>query len=269
VHASCGCTVAEFDSNRSYEPNESGTIEVMLDTTNFRGKVSKTVTVMTDTTLLSTRNLTVRASVEEEIFAEPPLLAFGDVVTGSGASKDFIVKVGKGSGIDVKDVEYDKKIMSVTLNRQDQDSWKVSVKLLPGISHGFLKDTIYVKNTSSSLKSLPVLIRANITGNFIYSPNYIEFGAVGEKELSIRSVNIKEISSYQIVGTRAELNVNGHEVDATSEYLKVDTSGEVGKVSLALTNKEGKAGSVHGKVYFETNEPLQKEFAVDFYAFFR
>jgi len=269
VHASCGCTVAEFDSKRSYKPKETGTVEILLDTTNFRGKLSKTVTVMTDTTLLSTRNLTVRAVVAEEIFAEPPLLAFGDVLTGSGASKVFLVKTDKNSGIKVSDVEYDKKNMTVSMTPETDSSWKVSVKLLPGISHGFLRDTIYIKNSSSSLKKLPVLIRANIIGNFVFTPNYIEFGAVGEKELSIRSIKIKEVSSYQVVGTRSELNVNGSEVGSPAEYLKVDTSGEVGKVSLALANKEGKSGSVHGKVYFETNDPLQKEFAVDFYAFFR
>jgi len=41
VYAACGCTVVNFEKGKKYAPGESGFVEVLLDTTDFSGKLTK------------------------------------------------------------------------------------------------------------------------------------------------------------------------------------------------------------------------------------
>jgi hypothetical protein len=64
VKTSCGCTAALI-SKDNIEPGEEGTIKVELNTKNRSGKMSKTITVLTNDPVDPNKILTVYAEIEK------------------------------------------------------------------------------------------------------------------------------------------------------------------------------------------------------------
>jgi uncharacterized cupredoxin-like copper-binding protein len=64
VKTSCGCTAALVSSN-ILEPGEQGTLKVELDTSNRKGKMSRTVTIISNDPQDERKVLTVYADVKE------------------------------------------------------------------------------------------------------------------------------------------------------------------------------------------------------------
>ncbi len=274
VHAACGCTVVSTDKNKTnaYQPGENGFIEVVFDTTNFTGRVSKAVTVITNEATKAASTLRLSADIRSEIAAKPPLLDFGDVQAQSGEVQSFVVEADPGITIQTESIRYTKEILDIAVEPMAANKWRVAVKLKPNVGTGFLKDVIYIPNSSSALKEMPVPVRANILGNIQLSQNYIEFGAVAPNNSTMRTVDLRVNGGYEIVGSKAEININGTRVNDVNPFvdIKIDPKGNVTrKIAVKLKNATESSGSVHGKLVLQTTDPRQKELVVDFYAFFR
>lgn len=271
VHSACNCTAIEVERGRKYEPGETGFIEVTLDTSDFAGNIVKTVTVISNERLLPDRTLTLKAKVKTEIFADPPLLDFGDVRLKSGDSKVVRIKSAPGKPLEVSGLEYNEKILSAKVVRE-QDDWVVTVQLMPEIPPGFLKESIIVRNNSAHLPKLALPVRALVLGNIELSPGYIEFGALASSEAVQRSVTLRSTDTYKIVNMRGDMQINGQKVEQIANYLKIESQPalqDTQLINVELKNIAKQAGSVRGKLYIETTDPKQKELSVDFYALFR
>lgn len=271
VHAACGCTAVEVEKGRKYQPGESGFVDIRLDTTDFAGSLVKTVTVMSNEKILPDRNLTLRAHVKSEVEADPPLVDFGDSFSKEGASRTIRIKPVQGFKLTVKDLGFNAQLVDASVQKDGAD-YLVTVTLKPGLAPGFVKETVYVRNNSTHLKELPIPVRANVKGNIDYLPAYIEFGAIGPADVSKRSITMRGQNDFEVTGSRAELIVNGRRIADASKYISINTlphEKDKKLVSVELKNEAKVQGSVHGKLYFETSDPSQKELAVDFYAFFR
>jgi len=269
VHASCGCTVADFDSAKIYRQGEVGFVDVKVDTIKFKGKLSKTVTVMTNEKQRPARNLTLKADIGEELYSDPPIVNFGDIYSKNGATSMVKVKAKETPGLIIKDLDYNEDSLDVGVVKHG-DEWLLTVRLKKNQPAGFFKDTIYVENNSRSLPKLPILVRANVKGSIGHSPQYIEFGAIGQDKTKRKVLNIKKVDVYEVTGSKTEMNINGIPVDDVGDYIKVaPNTGKSSNVSLSLSNKMKTTGSVHGRITFSTSDPNQERFSVDFYAFLR
>jgi len=69
VQPGCGCTVADFD--KVIKPGKSGKVRAHVDTTNFSGPISKSVTVQTNDPNTPTSQLTIHALVKPFVEAFP------------------------------------------------------------------------------------------------------------------------------------------------------------------------------------------------------
>lgn len=272
VHAACGCTAVETNKNREYLPGESGVIDVTLDTTDFNGAMHKNVTVMTNAAGMSDYSINLHATIKEEFTIDPPLLDFGDVLAKEGSVRIFTVKAAKGFPLEVQKFKFNEKNLDVTY-QVDAQIFTVNVKLKPDLPPGFLKETIFIKTNSKHLPEVQVPVRANIVGNIELSQRYIEFGAVEPNELSKRALVLKSLKEFEIVGSKAEIVINGNKMADAGQFVRVKSppalKGER-QVAVELVNGNKNAqGAVHGRLYLETTDPKQKELTVDFYAFFR
>ena len=61
--------------------------EVVFNTSDFSGKVTKIVTVITNEKVLPDRSLTLSAFVKSEFDVKPPLLSFGEPHTGDSPTR--------------------------------------------------------------------------------------------------------------------------------------------------------------------------------------
>lgn len=271
VHAACGCTAVEEAKGNTYLPGESGEVIVTFDTTSFVGNISKSVSVMTNEKHLPDRTLTVQASIKSELEAVPPLVDFGDVLATEGAKKSLTIKAIGDQKFKITDVDFNDRLLEVQIV-EENDVWILHVDLKPKLGPGFVKDTILVSNSSTQLPKLPIPVRANIIGNIVFAPNYLEFGAIERESYSKRSITVSGTNEFEIKKAGVELLVNGEPVKSGAELINVEViPHEKHKRLLAikLSNANKYSGSVHGRLLFNTSDPKQEKLAVDFYAFFK
>lgn len=271
VHAACGCTAAEINTDKEYAPQDTGAIDVTFDTTDFNGSITKAVTVMTNERHVPDRTLSIRATVVSEFEVTPPLADFGQVLSQDGGSRQVVIKAQPGNRFSIDKVRFNAESLNVTSTLKD-GAWVLNIELKKDIAPGFLKETVYVKNNSKSLPELRVPVRATVHGSIEIEPRYLEFGAISPADKSSRSVTVSGLQEFEIKNVRMDLNLNGNKISDTAELMKVkpvSTDKQKKLIAIDLMNKTEKAGSVHGKLFIETTDPRQKEIPVDFYAFFR
>ena len=271
VHAACGCTAVELDRGKTYQPGDSGVVDIKLDTADFGGSVVKTVTVMTNERVMPDRTLTLKAFVKAEIDATPPLADFGEVHPGMHQAQVITIKPLGGAKLDVTGVDFNAAALDVT-SAKSGETVVLTVTLKDGLPPGFFKELLTVKNNSAHLKELPIPVRATIKGAVEASPAYLEFGAINPTEQSRRSLLLTGVKGVDIAATRTELLVNGRKVDDAEKMLKITPaapSGSQRQVAVEMTNPARVPGAVHGKIYIKTTDPAEPEVSVDLYAFFR
>ncbi|MCX6126096.1 MAG: DUF1573 domain-containing protein [Proteobacteria bacterium] len=271
VQAPCDCTTVEASKGKSISPGEGGVIEVAFDSTSYAGRIVKAVSVVTNERAMPDRTLTISALINSDLEADPPLVDFGEVVVNQVTQQQIKIKNLMKTELKIEKLRYNESFLDVGYAKDGKD-WVLHVKLKPTAPIGFLKDTIYVKNNSTSLGEMPIPVRATIKGPITSNPAYVEFGSIAVNEKSSRQINLTSMEMFDITTNRIELVVNGVKRDGSEKHLRVgvvpaDKNGK--KVSLDLTNPGSGNGSVHGKVYLDTTNPQQKLLTIDFYAFFR
>ena len=271
IQAACDCTTPDAVKGKIYAPGDRGSIEVVFDTKDYTGRVTKAVTVITNERSMPDRTLTIAATVNSEINATPPLADFGEVVLNQSPEQTIRVKGNMKSELRIDKIRFNQDYFDVNYRKDAQD-FIITVKLKSNVPIGFLKDTIWVKNNSSALPDMPIPVRATIRGEIALSPAYVEFGSVPASEKSLRQILLTSASAFDITNNRIEMNVNGSKTPVGSDLMKVEvtkTTKNEKKVKLELKNPGNQPGSVHGKITLETSNAQQKSLTFDFYAFFR
>lgn len=271
VQASCDCTTADAAKGKTFAPGDSGAIEVLFDTTDYSGKVTKGLTVITNERSMPDRTLTITATVNSDVEANPPLADFGEVVLNQSPQQNIHLKNNMKTELKIDKVRFNAEFLDVGYAKEGRE-FVIYIKLKPTAPIGFFKDTVWIKNNSTALPEMPIPVRATIRGQIAVTPAYIEFGSVPASEKASRQISLTALEGFDITSNSIELNVNGEKSADGQNMMRVsvtpaDKNGK--KVNLELMNPGSKSGSVHGKVTLQTTNPQQKNLTVDFYAFFR
>jgi Protein of unknown function (DUF1573) len=271
VQASCDCTTVTPTKGKVFQPAETGSIEVLFDSRDYSGKITKALTVITNEQSMSDRTLSVTATVNSEIDANPPLADFGEIVANKLAQQTIRVKGNMATELKIEKLRYNEEFLDVGYTKEGQN-FVIYVKLKATVPIGFFKDTIWVQNNSTALPEMPIPVRATIQGQIGVAPAYVEFGSIATTEKSSRQMALTSLEGFDVTSNIIELNLNGVKSDEGQHLLQIRVAPadkNAKKISLELQNPGGKSGSVHGKVTLQTTNPQQKNVTFDFYAFFR
>lgn len=271
VQSACDCTTSDAVKGKVFAPGESGSLDVVFDTKDYSGKITKALTVITNERPMPDRTLTITAIVNSDVDAYPPLADFGDVVLNQTPQQTIHLKNNMKTELKIEKIRYNEEYLDVGYTKDGRE-FAIYVKLKPTAPIGFLKDTIWIRNNSNALPEMPIPVRASIRGQIAATPTYIEFGSVQVSEKSSRLVSLTAVDGFDITSNSVELNVNGTLAEDGQTLMRVSvTPAEKNgkKVNLELMNPGNKSGSVHGKLTLQTTNPQQKNLVVDFYAFFR
>ncbi|MEZ4741192.1 MAG: DUF1573 domain-containing protein [Bdellovibrionota bacterium] len=271
VYSQCGCTIIQFEKEKSYLPGESGVIKVLFNTENFAGQLIKAITIFTSEAKNSSKSLKLSAKIREEFELSPPMIDFGEVLSDEGGNRKTKFKSVKPGELGIDSFEYDKDKFIIDFSKEGS-YWAIEVRLRPGQQSGFLKENIYLLNNSKYLPRLKIPVRANVVGNLKELPNYIEFGSIGKNKSIKRSIKLSSNKGIQISDFNWSVYVNGVLVNNGNDFVKVELSnkGKASKheINLIIHNDSQRQGSVHGYVTLMTDDPLQEEVRIPFFAFF-
>ncbi|NRA43368.1 MAG: DUF1573 domain-containing protein [Oligoflexales bacterium] len=270
IHATCGCTAIESEFDKPYPKGEHGYIDINFDTSAFVGITHKAVTVMTNEKLSPNRTLSLKANIVADYLVNKPVLDFGNISTGTDKSEDIIISPVSKFPLEISKVSYDQSRYEVSYEKS-KENWNLKVTLKKQEKIGFLKDKILIHTNSKSLPQFKLVVRAFVEGPINTKPEYIEFGAVGKNKISKRLIKLNSVSDFSIKEGSANLHLNGLEVKDPKDIIswkasKVSRNGQ--EIELTLQNLSKDSGSVHGSFTFVTDDPVQKEIFIDFYAFF-
>lgn len=271
VQAPCDCTTVESAKGQTVAPGESGALEVIFDTTDYSGKVTKALTVITNERSMPDRTLTVSAIVNSDVDAMPPLADFGEVVLNQTAQQIIRLKNNMKTDLKIERIRYNEEFLDVGFTKEGHE-FVIYIKLKPNTPIGFFKDTIWLKNNSSALPEMPIPVRATVRGQISANPAYLEFGSVPSNQKSSRQLKLASIKDFDITSNQVEMNINGVKADDGSSLIQINVLPDENngkKISMELKNPGNRSGSVHGKITLQTTIPQQKILSVDFYAFFR
>lgn len=82
LNADCGCTAAK-PSSSVIQPGKSGEIQVTFDSTNFSGKVHKTVVLSSNAGKTPNYTFKLEADIEETLQVKPRQLSLGPIAAGA------------------------------------------------------------------------------------------------------------------------------------------------------------------------------------------
>lgn len=160
TNTSCGCTVAVV-SSPVIQPGKSGEIKTTFDSTNFTGKVNKSVSVESDDPQKPVFTLTVKGTVAEEIVISPRQVNFGKFKAGTVPEQTLTVENKGSKKVSFSDVKSSIPQITVTLSKNalsPSESGTIRIKATPRTGDRFLSGYVSMKtsNPNKPLITLPV-----------------------------------------------------------------------------------------------------------------
>ncbi len=255
----CGCTVADFD--KEIAPGESGEVRAKLDTSDFRGPISKSILVACNDPATPTVALAIRADVRPFIAVYPrPLVRFNTLekqaavqkitVAGTERSKDFKL-TGAKAELPFLDVSYrkieDRKLL---VAEAGEPQYEVSIELKKDAPPGPVNTSVSLSTNRKEEPEIKVQVIGVVRAMVRVSPPQLEFGAV---ELSLAPtrnlVMVNNVPDHQIAVTKVS-------VDDPSFEVKTTTVEEGKRYTIAVSvKKDAEAGVKNAVVTIYTDDP--------------
>jgi hypothetical protein len=164
VHAACGCTVAELQTD-TIQPGSDTLIHAKLTLPTGIGPQDKTITVESNDPVSPTLVLHLKGKVTEGVKLRPESAMFGRVTTTS--SPTLILEViSHGEKSKVKTVSSDHPNIRAEMDKDGRVQVTLKAPLLPGQLEGAVK----IEFTDASTQPISAMVGAYVVGELGVSP---------------------------------------------------------------------------------------------------
>lgn len=179
---SCGCTVASFD--KTIKPGQTGKITAAVDTKNFNGPITKSVTVVSNDPENPQIALTIKALVKPYVEVAPAEFVRFSTIKGDSATadlvlfsaeKDFHPTVGESSQpyVQAQISPVDEKSK---LDRPGTQQFKLHVMLGPTAPLGVLNAPVRIKTGIAKQPELEIRVAGIVRDRLSVTPATVVFG---------------------------------------------------------------------------------------------
>ena len=118
VQPACGCTLSEYD--KTVEPGKKGKITLSVNTTNFRGPISKSTSVSTNDPNNASFQLIIKADIKEIISIKPSdNIQMGLVFKGQKQEKEFTLTATDDTPFSISQVDSTDAALKYELKMSD------------------------------------------------------------------------------------------------------------------------------------------------------
>jgi len=179
---SCGCTVASFD--RTVKPGQTGKITAAVDTKNFTGPITKTVSVVSNDPETPQLALTIKAVVKPYVEIDPTEFVRFSAIRGDTASQDLILfssekdfqpTVAESSQPYVK-AQVAPASDKEKLEGKTGTQYKLHVTLEPTAPVGVLNAPVHVKTGVAKQPDIEIRVSGIVRDRISVTPASIVFG---------------------------------------------------------------------------------------------
>jgi hypothetical protein len=257
VEPACGCTVAEYD--RTIAPGQTGTVQAVVDTSDFRGPIAKSVTVFTTDPDNAKFTLTIKANIKMQIESKP---GYARMIVVQGEPTEPIRQwlwAPEGPALEVTGVTSPYSFVEVSHRKataeerkaEGADSqWLVDVKVAQNAPVGPVAGNVLVKTNHPRQKEVRIPVSGFVRPVVSVKPRAADFGRVELAEPYSATLDLRNLGSGPISVLSASTDIAG--VEAEVEEVE---AGKRYRVSVTL--QPGMAsGPFQGSIQIETSSEL-------------
>ena len=185
VRPTCGCTVAEFDSEIA--PGETGSIRATLDTNRFNGPISKSILVLTNDPATTTMTLVMKANVQPFIEVLPRPLIRLNAIQGEEVSEKIVVVSSRLKGFEVTKVTSSVPYLDTSIRKlaetervegKTEDQFEITVALNDRAPVGPLNASLTIETDNDRAKRIEVKLFGVVRALVHVTPSEVQFGSV-------------------------------------------------------------------------------------------
>jgi hypothetical protein len=262
----CGCTLVEYD--KVIAPGKTGKVTASVDTSHFKGKVTKSVTVTTNDPAMPRTSLSISADISVPIDVQPSETAMFqgraealepvvltvlstdgtafDIVSATPSDAAMKVAVGPVAG------ETAGAAKSGTLG-SGAKKYAVTVTAPKTLKVGTSSGTIAVKTTHPKSPDLTLRFYANVSGNIQIQPERVMMSPAPGSASTTQHVIVRRAP-----GVTSPLDVTKATSSDPRVAVEVETKTKGEEYDLAVTYQGEPVGSVPlVNLTVETNDALQ------------
>lgn len=233
IHASCGCTVPNLDSQkREYGPGESGNLEVEFHPKGKSGRSHTSVSLNTNDPEHPNITLNIYADVHPVVKIEPPLVQFADVKKGEARTVEVRVLGRKpdfqATGVVIQSA--DETVVGKVLETEEVEvqgeklrSTRISFNLKPDAKAGNIYATATITTNDPREEKVPVQIMGRINGDLEASPPVVSLGMLAPGQQFSKQFRVSSRTKAPFKLSKAEgAAFQGMGVTVTYEITPVD-----------------------------------------------
>ena len=262
----CGCTVAEFD--KIIKPGQTGKVAAAVETINFAGPISKSITLETNDPNTPTAQLTISAIVKPFVEAYTAGFVRYNLLQGEAETQTVTLYSEETEPFEIVKIESPQPWIKVNqrkadaasalgnLGRPGQAQYKLDIAVGGGEAKvGALAEKIKITTNSKHQPEYFISVSGVIRPTFRVEPTTVNFGEVSfndtaaTRTILLRSNNLKAPESFTV--NKVESNIPG----VTAAVKPTDKKGEF-EVTLQVA-KNAKPGPVDGNVTVHTSDTVR------------
>ncbi len=240
VKPSCGCTAVVL-SDKSLLPGSAGEIKATLSSKSFRGRVKKTITVLSNDPDTPTHKLTISGEIIEEISFNPQNINFGSFREDNQTDKVVKVSVRSQSGPDFKitKVTSSKPFVEVSLTEEEDAEFTIIATLKDYHEIGRFSGKIFLETNSTKQQKTSIIFYGVVEGDVTINQKRVYFGTVPEGKEITKKLYIKlNESDIRILSTKISPDYLSVKIDERYEQrnphclieIKLDKEAPIGKI---------------------------------------
>lgn len=264
VKATCGCTVTEHDA--VIAPGASGRIHTVVDTSEFRGPIAKSVQVFTNDTRNPRLLLVVKADVQAAVEVSPGWARFVAVQGEDYPTVEQILWSPELPELEITDVRSPYSYLAVGYRllmehesdyREGFNRWKIDITLRDDAPVGQMTDFVKVFTNHPEQHQVHIPVSGFVRPILAVTPRVLDFGRRELDEPQEAKLEVRNLGS-QAVG------LQGASSDVAGLVATIETV-EAGRLyNLLLTLSPGlDKGRFRGKITVETDSPRQPVVEID------
>jgi len=215
VKPSCGCTAAVL-SNNTILPGENGEIKATLNTVNYGGKVTKTISVLSNDPNTSNHKLTISGEVIEEISFKPKNINFGSFRADNQSENTVKVSVKSQSGPDFKIVKVasSKPYVETSVSDNQEGKFTITATLKNHHEIGRFSGKIFLESNSTKQPKTSIIFYGVVEGDITINQRRIYYGTVPEGREITKKLFVKINESHiRILSSKISLDYLSVNID--------------------------------------------------------
>ena len=253
VKPSCGCTAAIL-SNNTILPGNTGEVKATFNSGNYRGKVKKTIAVLSNDPDTPSHKLTISGEIIEEISIKPRNINFGSIRTDNQSDKTVKVSIKSQSGPDFKITKTtsSKPFVEASATVDQNGEYTIVARLKDYHEIGRFSGKIFLDTNSTRQPKASIVFYGVIEGDITINQKRIYYGTVPEgKEITKKLfVKINE-NNIKILNTKISPDYLSVNVDERYEQRNPHCL-----IAINL-HKDAPVGKINGLLELNTNSKEQ------------